>query len=75
MRFLSFTFLTTRKVTLIIETTDSKTVPLSTLQEAITKSKDIVGYPMKRVEDPRLVTGEGRYIDDMRPPDALTAYL
>ena len=71
MRFLPFIFLTTRKVTLIIGTTDSKTVPLSTLQEAITKSKDIVGYPMKRVEDPRLVTGEGRYLDDIRLPDTL----
>ena len=26
---------------------------------------------MKRVEDPRLVTGEGRYLDDIRLPDTL----
>jgi len=44
---------------------------LSTLQEAITKTKAILGSPMKRVEDPRLVTGEGRYIDDVRLPEAL----
>jgi len=44
---------------------------LSTLQEVATKSKAILGSPMRRVEDPRLVTGEGRYLDDVKLADSL----
>jgi len=44
---------------------------MTAIQETISKTKDILGYPMKRVEDPRLVTGEGNYIDDVRLPEML----
>jgi len=27
-----------------------------------------VGQPVKRVEDPRLLAGQGRYVDDLRFP-------
>src|SRR6266540_15248 len=27
-----------------------------------------IGRPLKRREDPRLLTGSGRYVDDIRPP-------
>ena len=30
-----------------------------------------VGSPRKRVEDPRLITGAGRYLDDLSPPGTL----
>ena len=30
-----------------------------------------IGRPMKRREDPRLVTGGGRYVDDLAPPGCL----
>src|SRR5262249_6614881 len=31
------------------------------------------GQPLKRLEDPRLVTGNGSFIDDLRLPDMLYA--
>ena len=31
--------------------------------------------PVKRVEDVRFLTGEGRYVDDIAPTDALHAYF
>ncbi len=30
-----------------------------------------VGQPLKRKEDPRLITGRGRYVDDITPPGTL----
>lgn len=32
-----------------------------------------VGSSLRRVEDPRLVAGQGRYVDDLNPPGALHA--
>ncbi|HEU4918050.1 MAG TPA: xanthine dehydrogenase family protein molybdopterin-binding subunit [Acidimicrobiia bacterium] len=33
----------------------------------------MIGQPLRRVEDPRLVTGQGRYVDDIAPPGVLHA--
>ncbi len=33
----------------------------------------MIGQPLRRVEDPRLVTGQGRYVDDIVPPGVLHA--
>ena len=33
----------------------------------------MIGRPLRRVEDPRLVTGQGRYVDDIVPPGVLHA--
>ena len=27
---------------------------------------DVLGAPIKRVEDPRFITGKGRYLDDIK---------
>ncbi|WP_337875033.1 xanthine dehydrogenase family protein molybdopterin-binding subunit [Elioraea sp.] len=32
-----------------------------------------IGQPVRRTEDPRLLRGRGRYVDDLAPPDALHA--
>ncbi len=29
---------------------------------------DVLGAPVKRVEDPRFITGDGRYLDDIKLP-------
>lgn len=34
-------------------------------------AKKYVGQPIKRVEDPRLITGQSRYVDDIRLPGIL----
>src|SRR5215471_14795508 len=34
-----------------------------------------VGRPLKRFEDPRLVTGQGSFVDDLRLPDMLHALV
>ena len=34
-----------------------------------------VGQPVRRKEDRRLITGKGRYLDDIAPANALRAYL
>jgi carbon-monoxide dehydrogenase large subunit len=34
---------------------------------------DGIGSPLRRVEDPRLITGRGRYVDDIRLPGTLHA--
>ena len=33
----------------------------------------MIGEPLRRVEDPRLVTGQGRYVDDINPSGVLHA--
>ena len=30
-----------------------------------TDVQDVLGAPIKRVEDPRFITGQGRYLDDL----------
>ncbi len=37
------------------------------------QSDGYIGRPMKRREDPRLLTGTGRYVDDLAPPGCLHA--
>ena len=39
-------------------------------QPALTQGK-LVGQPVRRVEDARLLAGLGRYVDDRQPPLAL----
>src|SRR6185436_19624840 len=34
-----------------------------------------IGAPVPRVEDQRLLTGRGRYVDDMRLPNTAYAYV
>jgi carbon-monoxide dehydrogenase large subunit len=34
-----------------------------------------IGQPVARKEDPRFLTGRGRYVDDIAPPDAARAYV
>jgi aerobic carbon-monoxide dehydrogenase large subunit len=29
---------------------------------------DVLGAPVKRVEDPKFITGKGRYLDDIKLP-------
>src|SRR5215212_8497999 len=36
-------------------------------------SEPLIGQPIKRVEDPRLLRGEGRYVDDVHPDGCLHA--
>src|SRR5215218_3917240 len=44
--------------------------------EAATKTGDrFVGRPMKRREDPRMITGTGRYVDDLHVPGTLHAAI
>ena len=31
-------------------------------------TSDVLGEPIKRVEDPRFITGKGRYLDDIKLP-------
>ncbi len=37
------------------------------------RSGGLVGAPVKRVEDPRILAGQGRYVDDIRLPGTLHA--
>src|SRR2546425_10823206 len=34
-----------------------------------------IGQPLKRREDPRLLTGAGRFVDDLRPPGCVHVVL
>ena len=38
-----------------------------------TRTSSILGHPVRRREDPRLVTGAGRYVDDLTPVGCLHA--
>jgi carbon-monoxide dehydrogenase large subunit len=33
---------------------------------------DVLGAPVKRTEDPRFITGKGRYLDDIKLPGMTT---
>ena len=48
-------------------------IPLSRQREKPGQSLKWIGKSMKRVEDPRLLTGQGRYIDDIDLPNMLHA--
>src|SRR4051794_1134543 len=41
--------------------------------ENVTKPDSYVGQPLSRREDLRFLTGRGRYVDDLRMPDAAYA--
>ena len=34
-----------------------------------------IGQPIKRFEDPRLLTGQGTFVDDLHVPDMLYAVV
>ena len=44
---------------------DDNIIPPSRQREAPRKDLKWIGKSMKRVEDPRLLTGKGKYIDDL----------
>src|SRR2546429_9429589 len=48
----------------------------STLQASLDWSslaRPVFGTSVRRVEDPRLISGKGRYVDDLQPPGCLHA--
>ena len=49
------------------------TIPSSRQRERPGQSLKWIGKSLKRVEDPRLLTGQGRYIDDIDRPNMLHA--
>jgi carbon-monoxide dehydrogenase large subunit len=46
---------------------------LKSAQVAVQKEGTLFGKPIKRVEDPKFMTGSGMYLDDLRLPDMLHA--
>ena len=48
-------------------------IPSSRQRERPGQSLKWIGKSLKRVEDPRLLTGQGRYIDDIDRPNMLHA--
>src|SRR5262249_59171633 len=47
--------------------------PLTGVTEATAMAFQHVGRPIKRLEDPKLITGSDHYVDDVRLSGALTA--
>lgn len=43
----------------------------SAVQTEIRKEPSIIGQPLKRMEDPKFITGTGRYVDDISLPNIL----
>jgi CO/xanthine dehydrogenase Mo-binding subunit len=55
---------------------DNHRIPASRQRETPRKGLNWIGKSMKRVEDPRLLTGKGRYVDDIVLPNmAHAAFL
>jgi CO/xanthine dehydrogenase Mo-binding subunit len=52
---------------------DDNIIPPSRQREAPRKDLKWIGQNMKRVEDPRLLTGKGKYIDDLSLPNMAEA--
>ena len=48
---------------------DNHYIPASKQREAPGQSLNWIGKSMKRVEDPRLLAGKGRYVDDVVLPN------
>jgi Aldehyde oxidase and xanthine dehydrogenase, a/b hammerhead domain len=48
---------------------DNHRIPASRQREVPRKGLNWIGKSMKRVEDPRLLTGKGRYVDDIILPN------
>ncbi len=46
---------------------------VSAVQVSVTKETAILGKPMKRLEDPKFITGIAKYIDDVKLPGVLHA--
>jgi len=55
--------------------TPDVTIPPSTQREGVRSEPRWIGKSMKRVEDPRLLTGKGKYIDDIVLPNMAHAAL
>jgi carbon-monoxide dehydrogenase large subunit len=45
----------------------------STVQTSVRKKGQVVGQPLRRMEDPRFITGSARFMEDITPPDTLHA--
>jgi aerobic carbon-monoxide dehydrogenase large subunit len=39
------------------------------------RTMSYIGQPIKRFEDPRLLTGQGTFVDDLQSPDMLSAVV
>ena len=50
-----------------------RSIPKSRQREVPSQNLKWIGQNMKRVEDPRLLVGEGEYIDDVKLPNMLHA--
>ncbi len=57
----------------MISVGDSRPSSLKTAQVTVQKEGAFFGKPLKRVEDPKFMTGAGAYLDDLRFPDMLHA--
>ena len=44
---------------------------MSTVEQATPQTDKWVGQAMRRKEDPRMITGRGRYVDDIAIPGML----
>jgi aerobic carbon-monoxide dehydrogenase large subunit len=47
----------------------------STVQTTAKKEQTLVGQPLTRMEDPRFITGTGRFMDDISLPNMLRAFF
>src|SRR5438874_2024672 len=59
-----------------LTTRSSPAMASSTLQASLDWSslaRSVFGTSVRRVEDPRLISGKGRYVDDLQPPGCLHA--
>ena len=43
----------------------------SAVQAEVRKEPSVIGQPLKRMEDPKFITGTGRYVDDIALPNML----
>jgi carbon-monoxide dehydrogenase large subunit len=41
----------------------------------VTRERNLVGQSVKRLEDPRLITGQGMFIDDLKVPGMLYMHI
>jgi len=48
---------------------------LSSVQTVVKKEPSIIGQPLKRLEDPRFITGTGRFTDDISLPNMLHGFF
>lgn len=55
--------------------TSQSVAPLASVQTQLKRQQSLIGQPLKRVEDPRLLTGGGRFTDDLVFPNMLHAHF